>query len=336
LTIKIVQSLEENSWRNYVNAHPDSNIYHTPEMFQVYKKTDGYEPHLWSAIDENGRPLALLLPVDITVMSSFLKRFTSRAVVFGGILSNADESGREALSLLLAEYKRDVKNQILFTECRNLSDLKDIQPVLSEEEFVYEEHLNYLIDLEKPEDELWKNISRSGRQRIRSSKNKNAYVEEIDEITKIDRSYELLKQVYHDASVPLADLSLFETAFDILNPAGMMKILTARSNGDYMGTCFLLLHKGRIIHWYAGNDRNYSAFSPGELLVWHALKWGKENNYHVFDFGGAGKPNEPYGPRNFKSKFGGNLVNYGRNTYIHSRLKLKLSLLGYRLLRKFF
>jgi len=35
---------------------------------------------------------------------------------------------------------------------------------------------------------------------------------------------------------------------------------------------------------------------------------------------GAGKPSEKYGVRDFKAKFGGNLVNFGRNTWIPSEM----------------
>jgi hypothetical protein len=51
----------------------------------------------------------------------------------------------------------------------------------------------------------------------------------------------------------------------------------------------------------------------------------------VYDFGGADKPNEKYGVRDFKAKFRGNLVCYGRNTCVHTPLVLHLSKIGCRL-----
>ena len=75
--------------------------------------------------------------------------------------------------------------------------------------------------------------------------------------------------------------------------------------------------------------------SPNEALVWHILQWGKANGFQVFDFGGGGNPNEPYGPREFKLKFGGAQVSYGRNVCIHSQLRFNLSKAGYGLYRRF-
>ncbi|RLI52815.1 MAG: GNAT family N-acetyltransferase, partial [Candidatus Thorarchaeota archaeon] len=74
---------------------------------------------------------------------------------------------------------------------------------------------------------------------------------------------------------------------------------------------------------------------PNELLMWHILRWGVENGYRVYDFGGAGKPDEEYGVRDFKAKFGGKLVCYGRNTCEHAPFLLKISQIGYQLVRRF-
>jgi lipid II:glycine glycyltransferase (peptidoglycan interpeptide bridge formation enzyme) len=115
----------------------------------------------------------------------------------------------------------------------------------------------------------------------------------------------------------------------------MFKVLLARVDEHYIGTCLFLIHKGRIIDWYAGSDRAFSSYCPGELLIWHALQWGKEHHFHLFDFGGAGKPDEDYGPRQFKAKFGGTLVNYGRNIYVHHPHLLRLSQWGYQVYRHF-
>jgi lipid II:glycine glycyltransferase (peptidoglycan interpeptide bridge formation enzyme) len=88
--------------------------------------------------------------------------------------------------------------------------------------------------------------------------------------------------------------------------------------------------------WYGGMDRAYSKYVPNELLMWNVLKWGAENGYCQYDFGGAGRPDEEYGVRDFKAKFGGKLVCYGRNTYIHLPGALWLSKQGYQVVRHLF
>jgi len=61
---------------------------------------------------------------------------------------------------------------------------------------------------------------------------------------------------------------------------------------------------------------------------------GTRSMGNVYDFGGAGKPDEPYGVRDFKAKFGGKLINYSRNTSSHSPRWLAVSKVGYQIYRK--
>ena len=333
--MKIVQQLDEHLWREFVDNHSQGQIFHTPEMFQVFARAERHRATLWAAVGDDGQVLALLLPVQITLLNGPLRYFTTRAIVYSSALCAPGSQGQMALATLLDAYKRQVKEAPLFTELRNLSDLSDVQPVLKESGFTYQEHLNYLIDLDQPEETLWRNISKSGQKNLRKSFNKGAMVEAITERQKLPIVYELLRKIYSRVQVPLAPLSLFEAAFDVLSPRGMLKVFVTSIEGHWTGARLVLLYKGRIIDWYAGSDRAFSSYFPNETLVWHVLKWGKEHDFHLFDFGGAGRPDEPYGPREFKSKFGGTLVNYGRNICVHAPIRLKFSQAGYQLLRRF-
>jgi lipid II:glycine glycyltransferase (peptidoglycan interpeptide bridge formation enzyme) len=330
-----VNELPEDQWRNFVEAHPQANIFHTPEMFQVFARVHNHRPTLWAAVDDDTCPWALLPVVNVTTMNGVLRGFTTRAVAYGSVLYDPGPEGERALATLLRTYERETKAGVLFTELRNLSDLGDGQSVLHECGFAYEGHLNFLVDLDQSEEAIWRRISKSGRQGVRTSRNKGTVVEEVVERQKIAYAYRMLQEVYNRVQVPLASPALFEAAFDVLGPQDMFKVFLARVDAHYIGTCLLLLHKGRIIYWYAGSDRAFSSHAPGELLIWHALQWGKEHHFRVFDFGGAGKPDEDYGPRRFKAKFGGDLVEFGRNTYVHSDLRLQISRFGYSLYRQF-
>lgn len=335
MSIEVVRHLDLGRWRDFVDSHSQGNIFHTPEMFQVFAQAEGHHSTLWAAVDSSDRLLALLLPVQVTLMGGALRRLTTRAVAYGSVLCAPGPEGKQALAMVLQTYRREMKGNALFTELRNLSDLSDLQPVLDTCGFAYEEHLNFLIDLNQPEETIWRKISKSGRQGVRTSRNKGTIIEEVAERQKVRTAYQLLRKVYARAQVPLASRALFEAAFDILDPRGMFKIFLARVDEHYIGACLLLIYKGRIIDWYAGTDRAFSSFYPMESLVWHTLQWGKEHGSCMFDFGGAGKPDEDYGPRKFKAKFGGELVEYGRNTCVHSRLRFRISQLGYRLYRQF-
>ena len=331
----VVQRLDEDVWKEFVDQHPHGNIFHTPEMFQVFARAKGCQPTVWAVMGQGEQILALFSPVQITVRGGLFRYLTTRAVGYGSVLCAPGPEGREALTLLLRTYNQETKGSLLFTELRNLSDLSDLQPALQESGFAYEAHLNFLLDLARPQAEIWKGIRSNAQRNVRKALKSGVVIEEVNDPARVPAAYALLKQVYKRIQVPLPDQSLFQAAFDILYPRGMLRILTAKVEGVDIGVLTLLMYKGVIYYWYTGPLKEYAAYRAGDLLVWHTLEMGSQNGFHTFDFGGGGKPDEEYGVRDFKAKFGGALVNYGRNVCIHAPLRLRLSQFGYRLVRKY-
>lgn len=335
MTVQIVHHLSESIWRDWVLAHPQANIFHTPEMAQVYARAMGYTPRFWAAVDADGVPLALFLPVEVTVFGGLLRPLTTRAILYGSVLCAPGPAGRAALDALLRVYRRQMRGRVLFTELRNLSDLSDVQPTLADNGFVYEGHLNYLIDLARPVEEIMQGIGARTRKNIRRAlRDEQMQVIEANQREQVGICYELLQKTYRAAQVPLADRSLFEAAFDVLYPKGMVKFLLVKVGEAYAAGSVELVFKDTIYGWYGGLDRAFSNHNPNELLTWYILEWGARNGFKVYDFGGAGKPDEEYGVREFKAKFGGELVNFGRNTCVHSPLLLKWSIWGYKIYRR--
>jgi serine/alanine adding enzyme len=334
--VNIVRQLDECLWRDFVDGHSLSNIFHTPEMYQVFARAKGHRPGLWAALDDADRPLALLLPVHVTLMSGLLRRFTTRAIAYGGMLCAPGPAGEQALAMLLPAYKREARGSALLTELRNLSDASRLQSALSENSFAYEDHLNYLVDLNRPPADVLQSIGARTRKKIRHAlRQGEVLIEEGNCHEQVATCYQLLRKTYAAAQVPLADWTLFQAAFDVLHPRGMVKFLLARIGEAYAAASVELIYKDQIYGWYGGMDRAYGDYIPNELLLWHIFQWGAERGYKVYDFGGAGKPDEEYGVREFKAKFGGELVCYGRNTCVHAPWLMRLSQSAYAVYRRF-
>jgi serine/alanine adding enzyme len=334
MSMTIQRTLDEGLWRSFVERHPQGNIFHTPEMFEVFRRARGFHPDLRAALGQEGDVLALLLPVHVVLREGVLSRLTSRVIVYGSVLCAPGEAGRTALDLLLKEYGGEPKDHALYTELRNVCDQGELQPVLQAHGYSYEEHLNYLIELVRNPEEVLRHIGQHTRKHIRHALKEGAVsVEEVQERELLAAAYQLFAKSYAAAGVPLADFSLFEAALDVLKPRGMVKFLLARHGDTWIAATAELPFKSVIYGWYSGIDRKYSHVPAGELLMWHILKWGAESGYRIYDFGGAGKPGKPYPVRDFKAKFGGNLVNFGRNTKVHQPLLLRYSYLGYTIYR---
>ncbi|NCA85222.1 MAG: peptidoglycan bridge formation glycyltransferase FemA/FemB family protein, partial [Clostridia bacterium] len=71
---------------------------------------------------------------------------------------------------------------------------------------------------------------------------------------------------------------------------------------------------------------------PSVLATWAAIDYAIKTGYRQFDFMGVGKPNVPYGVRDFKMRFGGTVVNYGRYIRINNKFIYMLAEFGYNIL----
>jgi hypothetical protein len=334
--MRLVHSLEAKTWRDFVDGQPMGNVFHTPEMYQVYSKTKDREPELWGVMGSNNVPLALFTPVRVTLPNPLLRRLAVHSVSYGSLLWAPGEPGEKALEMLIQAYKRERKSDVAYTELRHLADVRGILPLLDKQGFKFEGHLDYQINLGRSVEEVFQDIGPRTRKNIRRGLNKgHVSIQEVREKKQVATCYEILSRTYGAAHIPLADISLFEAAYDLLVAKGMVRFLLAYVNQTPVATSIELIHKGTIYGWYGGVDRRHNSYSPNELLSWHILKWGVENGYKLYDFGGAGKPGERYGVRDFKAKFGGSLTCFGRSTYAHKPLIFRVMQMGRRFSRRF-
>ncbi|MFP4064361.1 MAG: hypothetical protein ACLFS0_02505 [Bacteroidales bacterium] len=118
------------------------------------------------------------------------------------------------------------------------------------------------------------------------------------------------------------------------------------SHGATPATILLVTHENKVIggiacpvtpgkamyEWYVcGLDRQYKAkgIYPSVLVTWAAISHAAKTQIPCFDFMGMGNPEEPYGVRDFKARFGGNWVNHGRYARVNQKLMYSVAELGF-------
>ena len=260
---------------------------------------------------------------------------TTRNVNFGGILADENTEGIQALSNVLERYNQKVSRASLFTELRNVCDACEFQDVFNKHGYYYEPHLNYFLDLERTSDEILSSFGKQTRRKIRTNMKTGAVVvREINDREMVSVFYDIIQKTYSHARIPLADISLFEAAFDVLMPKQMVRFSIAYVEDAPASAIVCLLYKDVMFGWYMGIDRSYGKFYPNEIIVWDAMKWGAEHGYAIMDFGGGGKPEEDSSVRDFKLKFHGDLCELGRNRCIHAPFRRKLCEPMYEFSRK--
>lgn len=321
--------IDRNKWSDFVWTHPKGNIFQTPEIFDVYEKTSLHEPVLLSASDNEGNILGILLAVIIREYAGELGSLTARSVVIGGPLAQGDDG--MILRSILQAYEKLARKKAVYSQYRNLWDTGDVSTIFREVGCSYEPHLNILVDLGKPEETLWREVHSKRRNEIRRASKEGTTVRELTTDAEVAKAYPILHEVYQEARLPLADISLFRQAFRVLGAKGMVRFFGAFNDGELIGVMCVLSYRDVLYDWYAGSFIRSRSKYPNDLLPWEVFKWGKLNGYKTFDFGGAGRLDEEYGVRDYKKKFGGDFVSYGRYMRIHRPFLYRVGRAGFAL-----
>lgn len=304
--------INREQWSHFVINHPEGNIFQTPEMYNVYKRTKNYEPIAIAVLDESGQILALTLAFIMKEFESPLGIFTARAIMQGGPLWVNNDEGKEAVRILMLNYDKIMKRKAIYTQIRNIWEISKINDLFNEIDYKYEDHLNYLIDLKMTEEDLWASLSKSRKRGIRHAIKNNITVEEMNEKKMIPILYEIFEETHKRIRVPPVDISIFYAVYDILYHKNMAKFFLVKHNNEYIGGRIVLLYKKSVYAWYRGSKPEFMNLYPNDLIGWDTIERFHKYGYHILDLGGAGKPGVKYGVRDFKKQFGGQLVNYGR------------------------
>lgn len=331
--IEITNSFNKQQWDEFVLNHPHGNIFQTTDMAEVYRQTKNYDPILLAAIDPaSGEILAVLQAVIIREMGGLLGSFSARSVIQAGPLFVEGKEGLEAVVKLMEHYDGVVRKKVVYTQIRNMWDTQEIRDTFGLLNYTYDEHLNYLIDLNRTSEDIWSCIHKSRRKGINRAEKSGISIRRIEGPAELDECYSLIEETYQNVKIPLADISLFKAAYNIFASVGTADFYIATQDGEPVGTRITLTFNGMVHDWYAGSKSG--APYVDEALVWQILK-ENAGRQEVFDFGGAGHPQKPYGVREFKRRFGGDEVNFGRYGKVHGESKKKIAEAGFNVYKKF-
>jgi len=330
---KVVRELDREKWSEFVYDHPYGNIFQTPEMFEVYKNTKNYEPVFLAVENNNKEILAILLAVIQKEYSSFLGDFTARSIIFGSPILKTDNL--DILDLILNEYNNIVRKKVIYSQFRNFWEQKNETAIFEKHDFVYEQHLNIIIDLNSDKDTLWENLSNSRRKGIRKAKGNNFVFGVTDSQKIIPTFYNLLSKTYKHSKLPHPKIDFFYAIHKELSP-DKIKYFTLSKDQKNIVVLVALIFKNCLYGFYMGTirDNEYLKMRPVDLFFWEVLCWAKENGCTTYDWLGAGKPNKEYGVRKFKLQYGGKITELGRYEKVHKPFLMKMGKMGLKIWQK--
>ncbi len=327
--INIVFQLDEKLWSQFVKEHPTGNIFHTPEMADLYRRSSKQEPILVALVNKKNEIRGLLLAVIQSQLNGVFGKVTARSVSFSTPL--VKNNNPQLIKLILKAYDNVVKNKAIYSQFRNFCTQDNQKEIFINQNYKYEDHLNIQHDLSLSDEELLNQMHKRLRRNIRRAVKKGLTFREITDSQEIEEVFFLIENTYKRIKLPFPNKDYFDNAYQVLFPKGMIRYFAAVFEKKIISVRIELCYKGIIYDWWTGYMNEFLNKYPNDFLPWQVMLWGHRNGYKTFDFGGAGKPGIPYGVRDHKLKFGGKLLSFGRYEKIHKPLFMALGKLGMKL-----
>lgn len=321
---------EETGWRQLLERCPEASVYHTPEFGRCLELA-GIPCHGFHVrLGDEVRALALviedrLLPLPILGAKGFCP---------ADVLALDQPAER----LLLQGIAGRLRHRMLFLELfRPQAELESWRSALG---YRMGPHRNYHIDLRQGHAALLRGYSRSLRRNLAKAGESGLVVRPLRGEHELPRLHELLAATSRRVGAPLLPWPLLKAVARELLPLQMLRIYLAevpRANGQGMEIIngrIELVYRGYVIDWYTGDDPLHRESQAGPWVVDHILKDLCAQGCHTFDFGGAGREDQFYGPAEFKRRFGGKEVRVVRSMVVWHPWLHRLARGGYRLLSR--
>jgi lipid II:glycine glycyltransferase (peptidoglycan interpeptide bridge formation enzyme) len=329
------ETIGRQRWNDFVTEHPHATVFQMPEMYDHYTNVKSYSPLVFALEGENGKLSAILLAVIIRGYKGIAGTLSARCVVYGGPLIDPKHiNPAELIEQLLTALSEKVKRQSLYIQFRNFTDQSSFLPVFAKSGFSFQGHLNLVVDTSN-ENETLAAISKSKIRQAKRTTYSGAELVEAKNEDEILAFYSILKKVYKNkVRKPLPPLAFFLSFYNATKQNQLGLILIAKYKGIVVGGMLCPLTPGKSLsEWYVcGLDKEYREIHPSVFLTYGAIEYALRNNIPSFDFMGIGSPDKPYGVRDFKIRFGGEIVNYGRFQRINSPLLYPIAKSGFGVL----
>ena len=324
IIIRTYSEIDKQDWRLLAETSPLVTWFQTDDAYRFYQSVSDMCAFVYGVMEED-KLVGVIVGYTTQEKCKLKQYFTARAIVVGGPLLDENIS-ESALTMLLQTVKKQ-QGEAIYIETRNFHDYSKWRHVFEQCGFAYQPHLNIQVACNDQHIMSDKRI----RQVKKAIKN-GAEICEASSEQEIRDWYQILRQLYRQkVRTPLWSEAFFLQFYR----SGVGKYLLVKYERKVIGGMMCPIFAGKAIYeWYVcGLDEVYREQYPSVMATYAAIEYAKQKGLPVFDFMGAGVPEQPYGVRDFKMEFGGELVEYGRYVFVQKPLLYKIGQWGVRWLK---
>ena len=334
--MKIIEykNISREKWNAFVKGSATGTWFQTPKAYEFFTSMPNLFKPFAIGLEDEGALRAVCVGY-VTVEESARKQFlTRRAIIIGGPCF-ADDCKNEELTLLLSTLRQQLSTRAhapIYIESRNFNDYSRWKDAFEKAGFDYKPHLNFHVDCTDKE-KLWERLSENRKRQIRKAQ---AAVECLTNERMAEKEirewYEILTQLYKTkVKTPLWPVEFFLEAYR----QRIGKFLFVKHNGRIIGGSMVVADERTVYEWFeCGMNNEYKEQYPSVMATYAGMEFAHEQGCNRYDMMGAGEPGVPYGVRDFKSEFGGEMVEQGRFLCVCKPLLYQIGKMGVWVLKR--
>ncbi|MCI6419124.1 MAG: GNAT family N-acetyltransferase [Bacteroidales bacterium] len=292
--------IDRQQWSELVRTSETGTWFQSPEAYDFFASLpELMEPFVYGV--ERAEKLCAVCVGYVTKEPNPIKQFfTRRAIIIGGIVVAAN-CAKEDIVILLNYVRKELKPKSIYIETRNFNDFSPWKEAFEAAGFVYKPHLNFHVD------PATNNLSDNRKRQLKKS---DAVVSEGVSELEIREWYEVLSELYRTkVKTPLWPIDFFLEAYR----QGIAKFLLVKHEGRIIGGSMVVADERTVYEWFeCGLNAECKDQYPSVMATWGGIQLAHQSGCTRYDMMGAGEPGVPYGVRDFKAEFGGQMVEHGR------------------------
>lgn len=336
ISIEVLENPDED-WDNRVLQN-DGTVYQTTTYARIQEKTLGMKTRYLLA-KHNSKIVGQLMITHGPRFAKYLRRrskklhkfferfFKIYTFVRGPIIIN--KKLKKQIYSSIIDYLDETAKKEAFMALDMSLPIKEEKPIYKlfyKKGFYSDSWGTVLINTNKPEEVLWKEISRSHRRSVRKGIKQGLVVKEVKTKQQQRKAISIIHDMAHRNKIFADRAKDYGRFMEILRNDHRGKTLYIEKDGKGIATITLSIFgqkvtQSLIAHTdYSIKKRIYGV----DFLEWHIIKWCNNNGYETYDLASIrpdSKDKKDLGLKHYKTNWGGETLKYPYFSKNYSKLK---------------
>jgi len=293
VNIEVIEPLDDDRWIDFVENHPDSCLFHSPEWLGLLSDAYGYKPYACASIDSAGNVRA---GAPFLEVSGPLGGRRWVCLPFSDYCPPLCSDGGDLQYII--GYLRDMRERRGLKAIEIRSSVPPMDDIYFDDGFVM--HKLYL---DHDPDVVFRKFRKKGvRYEIRKAIRNGIEVHRCHSMRDLSFFYELQVGTRRRLGVPVQPRRFIELLWDRFIQTERGFVLIARKGLHPVAGAVFLQYGSTVTYKYSASDYDYVRMGSNDLVLWKAIEWACLNKYDMFDFGKTRTRNT--GLRSFKNGWG--------------------------------